>query len=428
MAGLPRRSAQRVGGVNFLQRIEACMKTITKADIVIFGGGIAGLWLLHRLRQAGYAAILFESNALGNGQTNKSQGIIHGGMKYALQGVLTNEAVGMADLPAYWRSCLQGTGEVDLSSVRVLSEKHYLWSPKRFGSKFAGMVASAALASKVETLNKADYPPVFQAPAFRGDVYALDEMVLDVSSMVRALVKENQDAVYRIEPVSEDGLHLDADGNLQSVTIYSAGKPLEVSAQHFVFTAGAGNEVIVNKLKMKTLNMQRRPLHMVLAKLPFEQKLFAHCLGFGPRPRITATTHIAQDGSCIWYLGGQLAEDGVNRDKDAQIKAAHEELCSLFPWLDFTGTTYTTFMIDRAEPTQKTGLKPESAFSKTIGNMTVAWPTKLALAPRLATEILATIKERNIVSHDFNLHELRAWPMPPLAKPFWEIDFCKNVV
>lgn len=404
------------------------MKGTTKADIVIFGGGIAGLWLLHQLRQAGYVAILFESNALGNGQTNKSQGIIHGGMKYALQGILTNEAVGMSGLPAYWRDCLEGKGEVDLSSVRILSQNQYMWAPKRFGSKFAGMVAGAALSSKVDTLDKADYPSVFQDPAFRGDVYALDEMVIDVPSMVRALVKENQDAVYRIEPVSEDGLHLDADGNLQSVTIYQAGKSLEVSAQHFVFTAGAGNEVIVNKLKLKTLSMQRRPLHMVLAKLPFEQKLFAHCLGFGPRPRITVTTHVAQDGSHIWYLGGQLAEDGVNRDQQAQIKATEEELRTLFPWIDFTGTTYSTFMIDRAEPTQKSGLKPESAFSKTLGNITVAWPTKLALAPRLASEILATIKEKNITSHDFNLNELRAWPMPPLAKPFWETEYCKNVV
>ena len=37
-------------------------------DIVILGGGIAGLWLLNRLRNAGYAAVLLESTALGTGQ------------------------------------------------------------------------------------------------------------------------------------------------------------------------------------------------------------------------------------------------------------------------------------------------------------------------------------------------------------------------
>ena len=29
-------------------------------DIVIFGGGVAGLWLLNAVRDAGYQAILFE--------------------------------------------------------------------------------------------------------------------------------------------------------------------------------------------------------------------------------------------------------------------------------------------------------------------------------------------------------------------------------
>src|SRR5665213_2066743 len=57
------------------------MQKSATADIAIFGGGIAGLWLLNRLRTAGYSALLFESGALGGGQTNKAQGIIHGGMK-----------------------------------------------------------------------------------------------------------------------------------------------------------------------------------------------------------------------------------------------------------------------------------------------------------------------------------------------------------
>jgi glycerol-3-phosphate dehydrogenase len=75
------------------------MKKTAEADVVIFGGGIAGLWILNRLRQAGLSAILFESGALGGGQTHKSQGIIHGGLKYALQGVLTQDAAAMSDMP-----------------------------------------------------------------------------------------------------------------------------------------------------------------------------------------------------------------------------------------------------------------------------------------------------------------------------------------
>jgi glycerol-3-phosphate dehydrogenase len=55
-----------------------------QVDVAILGGGIAGLWLLARLRQAGYSTLLLESQALGAGQTIASQGIIHGGLKYAI--------------------------------------------------------------------------------------------------------------------------------------------------------------------------------------------------------------------------------------------------------------------------------------------------------------------------------------------------------
>ncbi len=50
-------------------------------DIIVFGGGIAGLWLSNVLVREGYDVILIESDRLGCGQTLASQGMIHGGQK-----------------------------------------------------------------------------------------------------------------------------------------------------------------------------------------------------------------------------------------------------------------------------------------------------------------------------------------------------------
>ena len=101
-------------------------------DIVVFGGGVAGLWLLNRLRNEGYGVILLESNTLGCGQTVASQGIIHGGLKYAMTGSLTGASNVIADMPARWRNSLQGsieeTFDIDLSNVRVTSDHYYMWS------------------------------------------------------------------------------------------------------------------------------------------------------------------------------------------------------------------------------------------------------------------------------------------------------------
>lgn len=403
------------------------MKNVAAADIVIFGGGIAGLWLLNRLRKSGFSAILFESGSLGGGQTHKAQGIIHGGMKYALQGVLTSEAMAMADMPTHWRKCLEGKGELDLSGVRVLSTQQYLWSPSKFASKLTGFLAGAALTSKVEPILKENYPEVFKNPGFKGEVFSLDEIVIDVPVLVRELMKANQDAVFKIEPLCDEELKFDDQGKLVSATVYMAGKSVEVTAQQFIFTAGAGNEVVIKRLKHKEVAMQRRPLHMVLVKTPFNLPLYAHCMGLGSRPRMTVTTHYAQDGSTVWYLGGQIAEDGVGRDSAAQIQAVRDELKSLFPWLDFSSAEFATFIIDRAEPLQKGSLKPETSFTKVVENIVIAWPTKMALAPKLAEEIMQHLDKAKLTPQYFDTRELRSWPIPPLAKPVWEYAFCKSV-
>lgn len=403
------------------------MQNDVAADVVIFGGGVAGLWLLNRLQQAGLSAFLFESGSLGGGQTHKAQGIIHGGMKYALQGVMTKEADALAHMPQLWHKCLIGQGEIDLSQVPVLSAKHYLWAPTKLTSKLTGFLASTALASKVEPLLKENYPSVFQHPAFKGEVFSLDEIVIDVPALVRELVKMHQDAIFKIDPLTAKSLQFDDQGKLESATISLSGKSLTVRAQGFVFTAGTGNEVIIQALTEHPVAMQRRPLHMVLAKMPFDYPLYAHCLGFGSRPRVTITTHRTEEGYVIWYLGGLLAEEGVHRNSSAQIAAARKELQELFPWLDFAAAEFATFMVDRAEAKQGNGFKPDSCYTKAIENIIIAWPTKLALAPRLASDIMQQLQNMSITPAFYDARELRAWPIPPLARPVWEELFCKNV-
>lgn len=402
------------------------MNNTASADIVIFGGGIAGLWLLNRLRAAGFAALLLESDSLGGGQTGKSQGIIHGGMKYALTGALNSEALAMADMPEHWRACLEGKGELDLSKVPVLSQHQYLWSPQRFAAKLTGFLAGAALSSKVDTVPKKDYPVVFQNSGFKGEVYALNEMVLDIPVLVRELAKTNEEALLQIEPLNDEALKFDTNGNLVSATVTHDGKALVISAQQFVFAAGSGNEVIIKQLKNESVAMQLRPLHMVMVQTPFDYPLYAHCMGLSNRPRITITTHHTQDGKSVWYLGGQLAEDGVSRSKEKQIAAARQELKSLFPWLDFSDAEFATFFVDRAEPKQRGMLKPDTSYAKTIQNITIAWPTKLALAPKLAREIMDAFNKAKLTPRVNDTSALQSWPKPSVASPVWEQAFCKK--
>lgn len=388
-----------------------------QADIVIFGGGIAGLWTLARLRRAGFSAVLFESNALGGGQTIASQGIIHGGAKYALSGNLTASARSIGDMPQVWRACLAGRGELDLTRVKVLCEQQYLWSTTSLISRMAGFFAGKAMRSRMTQVDPAERPEVFQHPEFSGSLYRLEEQVLDVASLVAELARQLGKYCYLI---AEDDLELltQADG---SSLIRIPGHGVELQCKRLILAAGKGNAELLNLLGRDHPAMQLRPLHMAVVKgdLPL---LFAHCLGSGTTPRITITSCPTADGRMAWYLGGQVAESGVERTPEQQIVMARMELSEVLPWVDITRCEWSTLRIDRAEPKSAGGMRPDSYYLHSDSGVITAWPTKLAFAPRLAQEIQIVLERDDIKPEPGSLTGLAALFGPDLALPPWELD------
>lgn len=380
-------------------------------DVLIVGGGIAGLWLGARLRQQGLSTLLVEHGALGGGQTVKSQGILHGGAKYALHGALTGASEAIAQMPKRWQAALAGSGELDLRGVQVLSEAHYLWSPGSLAGNLTSFFASKAVRGRVDTVKGEQLPAALQHPQFKGKVYRLAEWVLDVPSLIQRLAELNSGALLagqRIEPLRHNaelvGLKVD---------------DYEICAQRIVLTAGAGNAQLLADLEQTQPRQQLRPLHMVMVKGPGLKPLYAHCLGGGPKPRITVTSHRAADGQWVWYLGGDLAEaDGVARDEAAQIKFAQQELAQLLPWIEHRQSQWATLRVDRAEPAQSGLVRPDNAFLACSGRLLVGWPTKLALAPDLADRVLAQLAQDSITPQSH-----APWPelpAPAVAQTPWQ--------
>jgi len=380
-------------------------------DVLIIGGGVAGLWLNARLRRQGFATVLVEKAALGGGQSVKSQGIIHGGTKYALTGALTGASEAIADMPRRWREALAGSGELDLSGVRLLSDAHYLWSPGTLAGNLTSFFASKAVRSRVGQVKGSDLPPALQHPKFKGKVYRLSELVLDVPSLIARLAELAGDsllAAQQIEPLHEDDelVGLRVDGR-------------EIRAQRIVFSAGGGTTELLATLGLQQPAMQRRPLHMVMVKAATLKPLYAHCLGGGTKPRITVTSHPAADGEWVWYLGGDLAEaDGVARDEAGQIASAKKELAELVPWIDLSAAHWATLRVDRAEPAQSSLARPDNAFLAEQGRLLVGWPTKLALSPDFADRVLAALERDGILPG--NQPPLPQLPRPAVTGPFWE--------
>jgi glycine/D-amino acid oxidase-like deaminating enzyme len=382
------------------------------AQIAIIGGGICGLWLLNILRQEGYDAWLFEQTSLGGEQTLASQGMIHGGLKYALGGFKTPSSESIASMPDTWRLCLAGEGQIDLSGLPVLSEDYHLFSDSTLSSKVTAFFASKALQGRITELGKADYPDAFRSSLFKGSLYRLQDLVIDTAQLVEILSSRYQQFIFQGAPEV-----LDDNGKVVGL-VFSSNQ--RVVAEAYIFAAGIGNQNLVSGLQKASFKMQQRPLQQVMLKgdLP---RIYAHAVSLksANKPTVTITSYPTHDNKTVWYLGGELAELGVGMPADQLIETARLKLQKLLPWIDLGLVEWATLNVSRAEPAQALSNRPDFPFVKSMGNAMVCWPTKLTLTPMLGDEVLKQLPIKP------NHREAPRPQLPPVprARTPWEIAF-----
>lgn len=387
-----------------------------RCDAVIFGGGVAGLWLLDRLRSKGCSALLLEAASLGSGQTVASQGIIHGGLKYTLQGLLTKSAASIREMPALWRDCLAGRGKPDLSATRIRSDFCFLWRTESFKSRLGMIGAKVGLRVAPQTLRRDELPDVLAACP--GSVARLDEQVIAPASLIAALAAPHRAAILQYDARSGIDFAISSNGNVTRVTLAGSSArrgDLILEPQHVIFTAGAGNAHLRALCGLDSAAMQRRPLHMLMVKgnLP---ELNGHCVD-GSKTRVTITSDRTAAGEVVWQVGGQLAEDGVPLSRSQLITRGRAELAAVLPGIQLDELEWGSYRVDRAERAIAGGGRPDSFQWMREGNVVTAWPTKLVLAPLLADELAATIEPK--IPQDAAPLD---WPQPAVALPPWDIE------
>jgi len=382
-----------------------------RIDVLIFGGGAAGLWCLDRFRRAGYRAILLESATLGSGQTIQAQGIIHGGGKYALRGVRDFAAVrATGEMPERWRRSLAGELEPDLTGTQVLSSRCHLWLPR--GSLLAsvqswGFIPVIAKAGLLATSPKR-VPPSAWPEALRGSaiaVYSLAEPVIAPRSLIETLAARHKKFTFFY---NRPGVRFSGE------EVWIAGTALRPRA--VVLAAGEGNAELLQKAGLRGDLMQRRPLGMVLlrGKLP---PLFGHCV-VGGKTRLTITA--AVEG--IWQVGGEIAEQLAHEEnRDAARRKAMGEIRRRLAGLDFSGVEIAIYRAVRAEARTAELQRPSGVHvSRVAPRIVVAWPTKLSLVPVLADEVFAVVTMDLRQPGGYDEEALPPWPPPPVARYPWE--------
>jgi hypothetical protein len=194
-----------------------------------------------------------------------------------------------------------------------------------------------------------------------------------------------------------DDYHFTYD-NKNNIKKLVSGETLEITAQEFILTSGEGNEDLLKKLPIEAPKMQRRPLQMVLAKGKSLPNIYAHCVGASTKPIATITSHTHSDGDAIWYIGGNIAEDGVNLNSEQLIQRTIKTLKKILPWAKLDNIQWATHCVNRAEPAQKNLLRPDTAFLASNNNLHIGWPTKLALTPNLSDQVISALATKHTVA------------------------------
>ena len=378
-------------------------------DVAIVGGGIAGLWLLSHLRARGYSALLVEGRRLGQGQTIASQGLIYGSSSYTLAGIGT-EIDRTANSPTEtWRRCLTGSGEIDLSGVRQLSQCQYLWMPKRRSSWLGRLLHPFRHKPVLALPAGIECPALLSQLGVDGTVYQLDEPVLDVASLLQVLAERQREAIV----LNQGLVVLSSDS---TITLQAPERsPVTIRPRCCVFTAGVDNAALVwAPVKIRILNM------IMVRGSHLPDNLYAHCLSDGATPRLTITSHRAADGAVIWYLGGRLAEEGNRRHFSQQLRQARRELNQLLPKVELKDAQFTARRIRRVEGPRAEGKGPSKPGISQNGKVIAAWSGSLTMVPALAEAVAQRLERSGLRPTAVTLEPLADWPRPEVAPYPWD--------
>lgn len=364
------------------------------ADVLIIGAGVTGLWARFTLAASGYRVLTLERSAMGDGQTAASQGILHRGLKYAMSAGARRATDELQRAQGAWGSALAGEQGPDLRlpdlrAVRVLARTTHLWTSPGMGARLAGEAASRLMLADVRRLEPGERPGVFAAAPDGVRVWAVEEPVVDPSSLLAELARAG-DGAGAGPVLLAPGVRLHA----REPAVRAEWGGGTVDAGVVLLCAGEGNDELLRRAGLDDGSaMQRRPLHMVVAH-GAPAPVFGHCLAMSDKPRLTVTS---DSTGAAWYLGGGLAEEGVERGEPEQIDAARRELRECLGWVDASRLALRTLRIDRAEGRTPEGKRPDTPVLRAFGpggRVLAVWPTKLALAPIAAASALAHGRDR----------------------------------
>ncbi|HRP61699.1 MAG TPA: hypothetical protein PK400_00200 [Phycisphaerales bacterium] len=383
-------------------------------DVVIFGGGAAGLWLLDRLHRAGYAALLLEPHELGSGSDIASQGFISARCQnWPKEAGLPSS--GTLSFPTIWRRCLAGEpprGLPNLKSTRLRAPFSVLWRTPSLRSTVGMWRCMRGLALPSRLLPADERPTVLAN--FTPTVLRVEEQLIEPVSLLEDFANQHRTRILHIDAQSGLEFVQRDDGTVNMVRLInpSTGDPLDLDINpegHVIHFSAWHHERLCEMMFVRPLRSETHPVHQVLLRgnLPM---LNGRCIT-GVADRLTVTSTRDCLDRAVWQIHSTRCSPGNDRATALERVRAH--LREALPDLDLRGAEWSTYAIT---PERRDAWPPSISERS---NILIMRQTTLVHAPSLAEYVMQRLRSplnKNTREYVEPLH----WPRPCVALPPWE--------
>jgi glycine/D-amino acid oxidase-like deaminating enzyme len=378
--------------------IRAVVRRAYVGDVLVVGGGFAGLLAARALERSGVATTLVERSSLAGAQSGHSHGYIHRGYAYLRSG----DAIARALLPAAlrWEATLGRFGipfeatqsVIGFDSLAQRSAAARRWTTHRLG----GYVPLSGAEVAAETGGVLD----------AGVFAACPEKVADFSTVARHVVEELSacrmvaGAVERIVPGAGDEV-------AGVVVRRPGGDRVELVATCYVLAGGTGLVDLVSRTRARAGPLARRVSYMLVLRhrsLPAVASVYPgdahHGLFIGVRGPS------GDDGKVTWLISNHSSFDESGSPASARLglRQLARSVAQVTTALDLDGLVWSWYAAPKLELWGTVGRAvgrwgyagvPLPHLDTGVWrNAAVAVPVKLTLALGLADEVARWVTSR----------------------------------
>lgn len=358
-----------------------------RTDVLIAGGGIAGMLIATRIAELGYRCVLVEPKALAAEQSGHSHGYVHRGYIYLrAEGGLVDE---LRTAREKWDDFISNP-----SPVAPCSDYSVIGFENPEVARYASETWSAA-GLPVNRIARAGWPsPLTGSPltvAYRTAEQSFD--FTSVISNLRARLRQSHTVLGSVTRIYLRGK------TCTGVELSSQGRTHRVNARYIVLAAGTG----ISSILENTLGrFQSVPNVRTSYMLVIRGKALRPLSAILPENRFYGLFMVSRSrgDETAWLVSNYLSYGGIcgvtGTSAKTWVQATLRVLDGMFPFLNEGELQWGIYAAPKAEFRRDPERMPEGKVIEHLGltNVSAVWPTKLTLGPVIAAELVGRIVDK----------------------------------